>query len=128
MSKQLLVDTDVAIDFLRGQTQAAALFKAESDRIGFSAVTVAEIYSGIKDVREEAEVERLFAIFPVFPITGEIARVAGQYVRQYGKTYSIEIPDALIAATCSVHQSELSTMNIRHYPMFKGLTPPYKKA
>jgi predicted nucleic acid-binding protein len=128
MSNQLLIDTDVLIDFLRGHKQAAAFFKVESDRICFSAITVAEIYAGIKDTPEEAEVERLFSIFPVLSITDDVARLAGQFIRQYGKTYSVEIPDALIAATSLLHKAELQTLNVRHYPMFRNLKPPYRKS
>jgi predicted nucleic acid-binding protein len=127
MSNQSLVDTDVLIDFLRGQKQAASFFKAESGRMCFSSITVAEIYAGIKDAREEAEVERLFSIFPVLPITKEISQLAGRFIRQFGKSYSVEIPDALIAATCSINQAELQTLNVRHYPMFRNLRAPYRK-
>jgi hypothetical protein len=128
MSKQLLVDTDVLIDFLRGQKQAVAFFKAESDRVCFSSITVAEVCAGIRDVREEAEIERLFFVFPVLPTTNEIAQLAGRYIRQFGKSFSVEIPDAIIAATCSITQADLQTLNVRHYPMFRNLRAPYKKS
>jgi hypothetical protein len=127
MKKQQLIDTDVTIDFLRGQKQATTLFKSESGSICFSVITIAEIYAGIRDTREEAEVERLFSIFPVLSTTGEVARLAGHLVKQYGKSYSVEIPDALIAATCIINNTELLTLNVRHYPMFQNLRPPYKK-
>jgi predicted nucleic acid-binding protein len=127
MKKQQLIDTDVTIDFLRGQKQATALFKSESGSICFSVITIAEIYAGIRDAHEEAEVERLFSIFPVLSTTGEVARLAGLLVKQYGKSYSVEIPDALIAATCLINNTELQTLNVRHYPMFQNLRPPYKK-
>lgn len=127
MSRKLLIDTDIVIDFLRGEEQAVSHFKAESEGICFSAITVAEIYSGIKDETEETEVERLFSIFPVIPTTIEIARAAGKFVQQYRPSHSVEIPDAIIAATCLVTGSELSTLNVKHYPMFPSLKPPYKK-
>jgi predicted nucleic acid-binding protein len=127
MNKQLLIDTDVVIDFLRGQKQAVTLFKSEADKICFSSITVAEIGAGIRDLHEAAEVDLLFSTFPVHSATKEVAQLAGKYVRQYGKSFSVEIPDALIAATCSVNQTELQTLNVKHYPMFKNLTPAYKK-
>lgn len=128
MSGQLLVDTDVLIDFLRGQKQAVAFFKSASDAICFSAITVAEVYSGIRSTREETELDRLFSLFPVLPATREIARLAGQLVGQYGKSHSVEIPDAIIAASTMVSDAELQTLNVRHYPMLKNLAPPYKKS
>ena len=123
MNKNILIDTDIVIDFLRGDKRAISHFKAESELIYFSAITVAEIYSGIKDKKEEAEVERLFSIFPVIAATNEIAREAGKLVKQYRPSHSVEI----IAATSLVSGSQLHTLNVKHYPMFKGLKPPYKK-
>lgn len=128
MIQGILVDTDIIIDFLRGDKQAVSHLKANSERICFSAITVAEIYAGVRGKKEEAEVERLFAIFPVIAITSDIAREAGKLVGQYRPSHSVEIPDAVIGATCLLSGSELHTLNTRHYPMFKGLKPPYVKA
>lgn len=127
MSRNILIDTDIVIDLLRGDKQALSHFKIESESICFSVVTVAEIYAGIKGKKEVVEVERLFSIFPVIAATNEIAREAGKLVKQYRPSHSVEIPDALIAATCLVSDSELHTLNVKHYPMLKGLKPPYKK-
>jgi len=127
MSRRILVDTDIVIDFLRGDQQAISHFKAELDSLCFSAITVAEIYTGIQSKKEETEVERLFSIFPVIAVTGETAREAGRFIKLYRPSHSVEIPDALIAATCLVSDSQLHTLNVKHYPMFNGLKPPYKK-
>jgi predicted nucleic acid-binding protein len=128
MSRKILVDTDIVIDFLRGNKQAISYLKSKSKSICFSVITVAEVYAGIKGKKEEVEVERLFSIFPVISATNEIAREAGKYVNTYRPSHSIEIPDAIIAATCLLSGVELSTLNIKHYPMFKILEPPYKKS
>jgi len=127
MSGNILIDTDIVIDFLRGDKRALSHFKSVSDSMCFSAITVAEIYAGIKGKKEESEVERLFSIFPVIATTNEIAREAGKLVKQYRPAHSVEIPDAVIAATCLLSGAELHTLNIRHYPMFKDLKPPYRK-
>ncbi|MBN1757052.1 MAG: type II toxin-antitoxin system VapC family toxin [Chitinispirillaceae bacterium] len=128
MNKKLLVDTDVTIDFLRGEKKAVSHFKQKADVIRFSSITVAEIYSGIKSRKEEAEIERLFTVFPVIDVTGAIGKLAGMLVQQYRPSHSVEIPDAIIAATCIISDFELHTLNVKHYPMFAGLQPPYKKA
>jgi predicted nucleic acid-binding protein len=127
MSGNILIDTDIVIDFLRGDKQAIAHFKSVADSMCFSAITVAEIYAGVKGKKEESEVERLFSIFPVIAVTNEIAREAGMLVKQYRPSHSVEVPDAVIAATCLLSGPELHTLNTKHYPMFKELKPPYKK-
>jgi predicted nucleic acid-binding protein len=127
MSRNILIDTDIVIDFLRGDKHALSHLKSQSDLICFSAITVAEIYAGIKGKKEESEVERLFSIFPVIAASNEIAREAGKLVKQYRPSHAVEIPDGIIAATCVIAELELHTLNIKHYPMFKDLKPPYKK-
>ena len=127
MKKIDIVDTDITIDFLRGEKKAITFFKSKSESISFSAITVAEIYSGIRSRNEEIEIERLFSVFPVIPTSSDIARLAGTLVKQYRNSHNVEIPDALIAATCLHFNAELFTLNIKHYPMFKVLKPPYRK-
>lgn len=127
MNRNILIDTDIVIDFLRGKEQAVSLFKSNPDSIQFSAITVAEIYAGVKGKKEELEVERLFSIFPVIETTKDIAMEAGKLVKQYRPSHSVELPDAIIAATCLLSDMELNTLNIKHYPMFSGLKPPYRK-
>lgn len=127
MKKTIIVDTDVLIDFLRGEKKAVAFFKSASASISFSTITVAEIYSGIKGQKEEREIERLFSLFPQLPVSAEIARLAGKLVQHYRPSHGIEIPDAIIAATCTVSDANLSTLNVKHYPMFTGLKPAYVK-
>jgi len=127
MKKSILIDTDIVIDFLRGKEQSVSYFKANSDFICFSAITVAEIYAGIRGREEEIAVEHLFSIFPVIETSHKIAVEAGKLVKQYRPSHSVELPDAIIAATCIISKSELNTLNIKHYPMFRGLKPPYRK-
>jgi predicted nucleic acid-binding protein len=127
MNRCVLVDTDIAIDFLRGDRQAVKLLKKEADFVCFSAITVAEIYSEIRNKNELAQVLQLFSIFPVLAATGEIAREAGMLAGRYRASHSVQIPDAIIAATCLAFKAELLTLNVKHYPMFAGLKPPYKK-
>jgi len=42
---------------------------------------------------------------------------AGDYLKRYAKSHHVELGDALIAATASIHKLELWTRNRRHYPM-----------
>jgi predicted nucleic acid-binding protein len=45
----------------------------------------------------------------------------------YGKSRGVGLVDAILAATAEAEQADLKTFNIKHYPMMKGLKPPYKK-
>ena len=130
MSGPVLVDTDVLIDFLRGYGPAVSFVNVHSDRIVLSAVVVAELYAGArgaKDGPEQTVLENLLSLFRVVPIDGEIARLGGLYRRDYGPSHGISLPDALVAATAFLERAELKTLNVKHYPMFEGIEPAYRK-
>ena len=130
MSKPILVDTDVLIDFLRGREQAVSFVKLESDRIILSSIIVAELYAGVrggKDDTEQTALERFLALFRIVPVTASIARLGGLYKRDYGKSHGISLADAVVAATATLENAELKTLNVKHYPMFSSIEPAYRK-
>jgi predicted nucleic acid-binding protein len=122
-----LFDTDVLVDYLRGQPQAVALVKGCADRIVLSAVVVAELYAGVRDDAELKQLDRFVALFTVVAVDARIAKAAGLYKRDYHKSHALGLADAILAATVDTCQATLKTLNVRHYPMFKGLKPAYAK-
>lgn len=130
MSKPILVDTDVLIDFLRGHEQAVSFVNLESDRIILSSIVVAELYAGVRGGEGDAEQTTLkgfLSLFRVVHVTAAIARLGGLYKRDYGKSHGISLADAVVAATATLENAELKTLNVRHYPMFNALEPAYPK-
>lgn len=130
MSGQILVDTDVLIDFLRGHGPAESFVNAQSDRIVLSAIVVAELHAGARGARDDAEqtvLANLLSLFRVVPVSGDIARLGGLYRRDYGPSHGISLPDALVAATAYLEGAELKTLNVKHYPMFEDIEPAYRK-
>lgn len=79
-------------------------------------MTIAEIWQGARS-REYPIIEALFEVLIPVPIDVEIGRRAGEYLRQYAKSHSVELGDAFIAATAALHDAALWTRNRKHYPM-----------
>ena len=127
MSGHVLVDTDVLIHFLRGYGPAVSFLDDHSDRIVLSAIVVAELYAGAKGDREQTVLDNLLSVVSVVPISGEIARLGGLYRRDYGPSHGTGLSDALVAATAFVECAELKTLNVKHFPMFEGIEPAYRK-
>jgi len=123
----VLLDTDVLIDFLRGNPKAIALVNKYSDRIILSTIVVTELYAGVKGKPELIVLDNLIAVFDLIAVTPKIARTAGLYKRDYYKSHGLSIADAIIAASCELEKLELKTLNVKHYPMIKNLKPAYKK-
>lgn len=119
----VLIDSDILIEVARARDSAiVAKWRAlsESDSVPFcSPVTLAEIWHGARP-GEYLQLTNLFNAITCVPIDGEIGRRAGDYLRDFRKSHRLELGDALIAATASVHRLALWTRNHKHYPM-KGL-------
>jgi len=127
MKKKLLIDTDIIIDFLRGFDRAVRYIKSHSEEIVLSVITVAELYAVVKGNDEHEELDNFIDLFPILQITTEVARMGGLYKCEYFKSHGVGLADGLIAASAEIHDAVLKTINIKHYPMIKGLKPPYFK-
>lgn len=128
MPARLLVDTDIVVEYLRGRAEAADWLEDQDADLSLSAITVAELFSGVKGRRESQILDSFLLALEVLPATAEIARLAGQYRREYGPTHGTGLADALIAATATVNGSPLATFNRRHFPMLSSLVVPYHRA
>lgn len=123
----ILVDSDVLIAHLRGAPAARDwLVEARRrDRLAISVVTIVEVVGGMRSV-ERREVWRLLSAFKVEPATEVVARRAGDMMRRYRAGHAgVGFGDYLIAATVDVKGLELATLNVRNFPMFPDLRPPF---
>lgn len=127
MDTPYLVDTDVLIDFLRGYEKAVTFISDHSSRIILPAISVAELYAGVKGDHELSVLDHFVSLFPVIPVTSDIAKAGGLYKRDFGKSHGIGLADAIIAAIRDENHAELKTLNVKHFPMFQDLKPAYTK-
>lgn len=127
MSKAVLVDTDVMIDFLRGDDKAISFISDNSSRIVLSPIVIAELYAGVKGDSEISVLNNFIALFRVVPIDSGIAKAGGLYKRDYGRSHGVGLADALLAATADAENAQLKTLNVKHYPMMGKLEPAYTK-
>lgn len=128
MAQGILVDTEIIIDYLRGDPQARKFFDSLNSRPSTSIICLAELYSGIRNEREQADIERFLLVFELLPVDERIARLAGQFRLNFGRSHGTGLADAIIAATAHVHGYNLATSNHRHYPMLSGQLVRYPKA
>jgi len=119
-NKTIFVDSDVLIWFLRGKDDIVAELTnlIASQNILISPVSVTEIYAGARK-NELSTISELFSLFNIVEINKDIAVKAGEYLRKYAKSHSVEIADAFIGASVSILDATLWTFNLKHYPMLK---------
>ena len=116
----VLVDSDILIEVSRGRDEAIVsqwIELSKSDTlILFSPVSAAELWAGSRPVEYEA-LEVLFDALVCAQADAAVGRRAGEYMRRYRKSHSVELGDALIAATAVSNGARLWTRNRKHYPM-----------
>src|SRR5437660_10247074 len=127
MPAKLLIDTDVLIDYLRDQEAAVSYLESLLPPLLMSAVSVAELYAGVREGDERTILAEFLYTIEVVPVNKEIAMAGGLYRRNYGKSHGVGINDALIAATAVLSNAELVTLNRKHFPMLGSITVPYQK-
>jgi tRNA(fMet)-specific endonuclease VapC len=115
--RSILVDTDVLINFLRGQEDARDFLLKASEEASLlcSVITVAEVYAGMREHEKKATDDLLGSLHMV-EIDRQIAEKAGSYKRDT-KKQDLELDDCLIAASAFCLNALLATGNAKHYPM-----------
>ena len=97
----LLVDTDVFIDHLRG----ARALRVGRNSLSYSVITRCELFAGAS--ADEQVIGRLLSAFRELPVDRAVAESAGRIRRETG----VRAPDALIAATALRFDLVLITRN-----------------
>lgn len=121
-----LFDSTLLIAHLRGDGRATELLAgAVDDGALASVVSRAEVEGGMRS-GERRDVSRLFDGLELVSVTDGIARRAGAHLRRHRRSHpGIDLADYLIAATAEEEQAALVTLNLKHFPMFRGLRAPW---
>ena len=113
-----IIDTDIAIDFLRRRDYARNLLEqwAGEGLLAISTLTHLEIYQGMKPGEEGATNSFLDGLISVV-VDIPIARRAGTMMGELRlKGITIGMADAIIAATALQLGAPLLTNDVEHYP------------
>jgi predicted nucleic acid-binding protein len=127
MAAGLLLDTDVLIDYLREEPKAVAYLEGITDRACVSAITVGELYAGVREGQERVALDAFVHGFEVLPLDREAGQRGGLIRRDYGRSHGVGLADALLAATALVHDLHFATLNRKHFPMLNNVIVPYQK-
>ena len=121
----VLLDSSIVIDLLRGHRPALEYVRALDQLPVASEVTRIEVLRGIRG-GDRRMTERLLGTFGWLALDEPIARRAGELGRRWRASHpGLTTPDLMLAATALEHGLDLATLNVRHFPMFEGLEPPY---
>ncbi len=121
----VVFDTSVLIDILRNDPAALEYVRSVQEVPACSEVTRVEVMRGLRSA-ERTNAEQLLQAFRWVSVDEPIARRAGELGRRWDRQRpGISLADLVVAATAQQLDAELATTNVRHFPMFEGLQPPY---
>lgn len=122
------LDTSILIDHLRGHPEAVALLVDAvnlGDELWGSVVTRTEVIAGMRP-KEKAPTMALLGCIHWQDVTLEISDLSGELAQRFIKSHpGVDTVDYIIAASAKLLNATLWTMNLKHFPMFKGLKAPY---
>ena len=118
----MIFDTNILIYADRGLLSAKELILNTQQR-SITAVTYMEYAPFCRNKNELAIFEKMLKVlqFNIHEVDHGISYHARQLVRQFALSHSMEMGDALIAATAMAHNELLCTSNIKHFSQINGL-------
>lgn len=122
----VLIDTDVAIELMRGNDHTLDCIAKCESTVFVSAITAAELYFGAyHSQRIERNVSRVLNFLKQFPrltFSDETSRIFGETKeRLCAKATPVDTFDLLIAALAIEHGCKVATGNVRHFSKIEGL-------
>ena len=118
----ILIDTDILVWYLRGDSNAARLIDGQSS-FCLSAVTYMELVQGMRDKRELRALKDSLRIWraEVIAIDEKTSTLAMLYMDRFFLSHGIRLADALIGAAAVSLGLTLATANEKHYKMLPDL-------
>jgi tRNA(fMet)-specific endonuclease VapC len=115
-----LLDSSIIIDTLNNRNERPRLL-AELSRqdvlLACCCINVSEVYMGMRP-GEERKTEKLLRSLEFYPVTWEVAQLAGDLFRQWRQRgQSLALSDLTIAAVAITYRLVLVTGNQKHFPM-----------
>lgn len=121
----VLLDTSILIDVLSGHEPAIDYTRSLTAAPTCSEIARVEVIRGLR-TGERSKADRLFRTIEWSILDEAIARRAGELGRIYRRSHTgLGSAGLVVAATAEELGLELKTLNVKHFPMFRGLKPPY---
>ena len=118
----ILCDTNILIDLFRQHpTRLAQVRPFLPGQLAISCVTTAELIQGARSQAELRGIRQSLTVCRELPLTEVTGQQAIAWLYQYNLSHSLDLADALIAATALENQLPLFTLNRKHFQYLPGL-------
>lgn len=116
--KRILVDTNVLVEMWRNPRSGPPVLQQSSKSI--NTITYIEFVQGTR-LRDKQKAKEFLQIYDHLRLDAATCDTAIQLIEKHSETDGLRLADALIAATCLVHDLELVTLNRRHFQKIANL-------
>ncbi|WP_456325478.1 PIN domain-containing protein [Desulfonauticus submarinus] len=114
MENVILCDTDIMIEYLKGNNHTKTIFD-NLENVVLSAITVMELLYGALNKKELNKIKKILEGFTILTLNKQITKIAVSLIEKYSKSHGLKIPDALIASTALYYDITLWTYNIKDF-------------
>jgi tRNA(fMet)-specific endonuclease VapC len=112
----LLIDTNIIINHLRGDSKATDFIQAfGKENLALSIIVEMELYNGVLNKIEYLKIKKELNDFVRLEINESIGQTALFLSKSYALSHHMSIADTLIAATALVYDLELKTYNLKDF-------------
>lgn len=117
MNIYFCIDTDVLIDFQRGNSTALRelAYLERTAPLAISAIVRMELVIGSASREMLQRTEKLLRQFRTLPLTAEVSALADQLITQYSLSNGLRLADALIAATAIEYNFPMLSKNQKDF-------------
>lgn len=117
MAQQIIVDTDILIDFSLDRPDAIQTIGSleQEYEIGISVIIAMELYAGCRSKEDLKKVDDLLSDFTIHHVTKPVSEKAYEWMKKFRSSHGVEINDMIIVTTALTAKSTLISKNQKHY-------------
>jgi tRNA(fMet)-specific endonuclease VapC len=113
--EKIVLDTNILIEILKNNAKVVAFLGESDTSFAISSISTMELYYGAKDKKELQKLKKFTSFFEVIELDKPISSRATSLIEKYAKSHTLNIPDALIAATVLEYGFALWTLNRKDF-------------
>lgn len=118
----VLCDTNIFIHAFNGRQETIDQLQLIGlEQVVLSAITVMELYQGMSNKTELAQMKRKIGYYDVVEIDSQTSELATELIEKFRLSHGLQIPDAIIGASAVIHQLPLYTYNTKDFNFIPGI-------
>ena len=117
-----VLDTNVLIEILKNNQHTIKQVESLSPPLFVSAISAMELIYGALNKSEQKKLQQFLSLFTIIELNEKTSKQALSLITQYAKSHTLDIPDALIAASCLENNKTLFTYNRKDFRFIPKLT------